>query len=46
VQASYENFQQTNAYAASVLLAGLAVVTLVLMTVVRPREDTRGNRGA
>ena len=46
VQASYENFQQTNAYAASVLLAGLAVVTLVLMTVVRPREDIRGDRGA
>jgi sulfate/thiosulfate transport system permease protein len=46
VQASYENFQQTNAYAASVLLAALAIVTLVAMTVFRPREDTRGNRGA
>jgi sulfate transport system permease protein len=45
VQASYENFQQTNAYAASVLLAGLAILTLVAMTAFRPREDTRGNRG-
>src|SRR4051812_45059555 len=45
VQASYENFQQTNAYAASVLLAGLAILTLVAMTAFRPREDARGNRG-
>jgi sulfate transport system permease protein len=46
VQASYENFQQTNAYAASVLLAALAVLTLVAMTMLRPREDAHGNRGA
>jgi sulfate transport system permease protein len=46
VQASYENFQQTSAYAASVLLAALAVLTLVAMTMFRPREDTRGNRSA
>jgi sulfate transport system permease protein len=46
VQASYENFQQTNAYAASVLLAALAVLTLIAMTMFRPREDTRGNRSA
>ena len=46
VQASYENFQQTNAYAASVLLAALAVLTLVAMTALRPREDARGNRSA
>lgn len=46
VQASYENFQQTNAYAVSVLLAALAVLTLVAMTVVRPREDAHGNRSA
>jgi sulfate/thiosulfate transport system permease protein len=44
VQASYENFQQTNAYAASVLLAALAILTLVAMTVFRPREDIRGDR--
>src|SRR3954465_2893357 len=41
VQASYENFDQTGAYAASgpcaasVLLAGLAILTLLLMTVMR-----------
>jgi sulfate/thiosulfate transport system permease protein len=35
VQASYENFDQTGAYAASVLLAALAVLTLLLLTVVR-----------
>ena len=39
VQASYENFDQTGAYAASVLLAALAVTTLLLMTVVK-----RGDR--
>jgi sulfate/thiosulfate transport system permease protein len=39
VQASYENFDQTGAYAASVLLAFLAVTTLLLMTVVK-----RGDR--
>jgi len=39
VQASYENFDQTGAYAASVLLAALAIATLLLMTVVR-----RGDR--
>jgi len=41
VQASYENFDQTGAYAASVLLAALAISTLLAMTVVR-----RGNRSA
>jgi sulfate/thiosulfate transport system permease protein len=46
VQASYENFQQTNAYAASVLLAALAILTLVAMTMFRPREDIRGDRSS
>jgi sulfate/thiosulfate transport system permease protein len=46
VQASYENFDQTGAYAASVLLAGLAILTLIAMTVFRPREDIRGDRSA
>jgi sulfate transport system permease protein len=41
VQSSYENFQQTGAYAASVLLAGLAILTLLGMTVVK-----RGDRSA
>jgi sulfate transport system permease protein len=39
VQASYENFDQTGAYAASVLLALIAVGTLLLMTAVK-----RGDR--
>ena len=46
VQASYENFDQTGAYAASVLLAALAILTLLLMTVVRPRQEAHGDRGA
>jgi sulfate/thiosulfate transport system permease protein len=41
VQASYENFDQTAAYAASVLLAALAILTLLAMTVVR-----RGDRSS
>src|SRR5207302_468141 len=41
VQTSYENFDQTGAYAASVLLAGLAIMTLFLTTAVR-----RGDRSA
>jgi len=41
VQASYENFDQTGAYAASVLLAALAIMTLFLTTAVR-----RGDRSA
>jgi sulfate transport system permease protein len=41
VQASYENFDQTGAYAASVLLAALAIATLFLTTAVR-----RGDRSA
>ena len=46
VQASYENFDQTGAYAASVLLAALAILTLVAMTMIRPREEAHGDRGA
>ena len=41
VQASYENFDQTSAYAASVLLAFLAIATLFAMTVVK-----RGDRSS
>ena len=40
VQDQYESFNVTGAYAASVLLALLAVGTLVLMTVFRPREGS------
>jgi sulfate transport system permease protein len=45
VQASYDNFDQTGAYAASVVLAALAIVTLMLMTMFRPRENGSGHRG-
>ncbi len=41
VQASYENFDQTGAYSASVLLAAIAIATLLLMTVVK-----RGDRSS
>ena len=46
VQASYENFDLTGAYAASVVLAGLAIATLFLMTMLKPREERSGNRDA
>jgi sulfate transport system permease protein len=46
VQAAYESFDTTGAYAASVLLAGLAILTLVAMTLLRPKEEARGDRGA
>ena len=46
VQASYENFDLTAAYSASVLLAGLAIATLVAMTIVKPKEERSGNRDA
>jgi sulfate/thiosulfate transport system permease protein len=46
VEAAYENFDTSGAYAISVLLAALAVVTLLLMTLMRPKEEIRGDRGA
>jgi sulfate transport system permease protein len=46
VQASYENGDDTSAYAASVLLAALAILTLILMTVLGKREDSLGDRSA
>jgi sulfate transport system permease protein len=39
VQNKYEEFNTTGAYAASVVLALIAIATLLLMTVIRPRED-------
>src|SRR6266536_4352885 len=41
VQDRYQAFDTTGAYAAAVLLALLAVATLVLMTRLRPKEETR-----
>jgi sulfate/thiosulfate transport system permease protein len=40
VQDDYENFNTTGAYAISLLLAALAVLVLVAMTVARPKEGT------
>jgi sulfate transport system permease protein len=40
VQDRYEEFDTTGAYAASVVLALVAVATLLLLTVIRPREET------
>jgi sulfate transport system permease protein len=41
VQDRYQEFDTTAAYAASVLLAMLAIATLVLMTTMRPKDETR-----
>ena len=46
VQDAYESFDLAGAYAASVLLAALAILTLVAMSVLRPKEGVDGNRGA
>jgi sulfate transport system permease protein len=39
VQDRYESFDVTGAYAASVVLAMIAVATLVLLTIVKPKEE-------
>jgi sulfate transport system permease protein len=39
VQDKYESFDVTGAYAASVVLALIAIGTLLLMTMFRPREE-------
>ena len=41
VQDQFESFDLTGAYAASVLLALLAIATLVAMNVFRPKEEIR-----
>jgi sulfate transport system permease protein len=41
VQDRYDEFDVTGAYAASVLLALIAVATLLAMTLIRPREGRR-----
>jgi sulfate/thiosulfate transport system permease protein len=41
VQNQFEDFDFTGAYAASVLLALIAIATLVAMNVFRPKEETR-----
>src|SRR5437763_7659960 len=41
VQDSFESFDLTGAYAASVVLAVIAIATLAAMNVFRPKEETR-----
>ena len=41
VQDRYESVDRVGAYSASILLALLAVATLVLMNVFKPKEETR-----
>ena len=41
VQDRYQAFDEVGAYAAAVVLALLAVATLILMTTLRPKEETR-----
>jgi sulfate/thiosulfate transport system permease protein len=41
VQDQFEGFDLTGAYAASVLLALIAIATLVAMNAFRPKEETR-----
>jgi sulfate/thiosulfate transport system permease protein len=41
VQDRYQGFDEVGAYAAAVVLALIAVTTLVLMTALKPREETR-----
>jgi sulfate transport system permease protein len=41
VQDRYQQFDATGAYAASVVLALIAIATLVLMSTLRPKEETR-----
>jgi sulfate transport system permease protein len=47
VQASYENSGSgTGAYAGAVLLAALAMITLLAMTMIRPRQESHGDRSS
>jgi sulfate/thiosulfate transport system permease protein len=41
VDGSYQEFQTVNAYTASVMLATLAMLTLLLMSVLRPKEGVQ-----
>jgi ABC-type sulfate transport system permease subunit len=41
VQDRYQSFDEIGAYASAVVLALIAVTTLILMTALKPKEDTR-----
>jgi len=39
VESNFDNFNQSQAYAASFLLAFLAIIALLLMNILRPKEE-------
>jgi len=41
VQDRYQAFDEVGAYAAAVVLALIAVTTLIVMTTLKPKEETR-----
>ena len=41
VQDRYQAFDEVGAYAAAVVLALIAMTTLILMTALKPKEETR-----
>ena len=41
MQDRYQSFDSVGAYAAAVVLALIAVATLILMTLLKPKEETR-----
>ena len=41
VQRDFENFAYNGAYAASLVLAAVAILTMLVSTVLRPKEDAR-----
>jgi sulfate transport system permease protein len=43
VEEKYQNFEQGSAYATSFLLALIAVAALVVVTILRPKDDTDGD---
>jgi len=43
VEQKYQDFEQGSAYATSFLLASIAVAALVVVTIIRPKENSNGN---
>ena len=43
VEEKYQDFEQGSAYATSFLLALIAVAALVVVTILRPKDDTDGD---
>jgi len=45
VQQKYQNFEQATAYSVSFLLASVSVLCIIVVSLLRPREETAGHRG-